>query len=139
MSNSVQSNLKSREISPYRRYPANTLVPEQLPAPLDSASFGIGQLSSGKKGWQWTVPATKSDSCPSGSDGAGRDAQRWPVSGAGCPGAPGGDGFGGLADQVPVEVAGVVVSSRRIRAAGKVRRRARGPRSVRRGRTGGRG
>ena len=103
MSNAVQLNLKSRENRPYRRYPANTSVPEQLPAPLDSASFGIGQLSSVGSGWYWTVPATKSDSLLSGL-GSGR-AGCSAVAG-GCCGATSGDGFGGLADQVPVAVVG---------------------------------
>ena len=43
LSNAVQSNVKSGEISPYRAYAASTLVPEQLPPPLDSASYEIGQ------------------------------------------------------------------------------------------------
>ncbi len=47
MSNSVHAKLKTREISPYRTYSASTWVSEQLPAPLDSARFGIGQLAAG--------------------------------------------------------------------------------------------
>ena len=56
------SNVKSGEIGPYRRYSASTWVPEQLPAPLDSARNEIGQLSIGESGGvgqcqlrNWTV------------------------------------------------------------------------------------
>ncbi len=42
------SNVKSGGIGPYRTYSASTLVPEQPPAPLDSARNEIGQLSSGR-------------------------------------------------------------------------------------------
>ena len=37
------SNVKSGEISPYRTYSASTWVPGQIPPPLDSASYEIGQ------------------------------------------------------------------------------------------------
>ena len=76
LSNPVQSNVKSGENSPYRTYPASTLVPEQIPPPLDSARNEIGQLSNGIWGWFWTMPATKSDSCPTGWDEAGRRFRR---------------------------------------------------------------
>ena len=65
VSNAVQLNLKSGEISPYRTYSASTLVPGQLRTSLDSTTFRIGQLSSGWSGWCWTVPATESDSLSS--------------------------------------------------------------------------
>ena len=71
VSNSVQLNLKSGESSPYWTVAVNTLVPGQLPAPLDSATFRIGQLSTGLEGRHWTVPDMKSDSCPAGSERAG--------------------------------------------------------------------
>ena len=59
------SNVKSGEIGPYRRYSASTLVPEQLPAPLDSARNEIGQCATAYGGLFWTMPATKSDSLSS--------------------------------------------------------------------------
>ena len=45
MSNVVRLNLKSRETTPYWTVAASTWVPEQVAAPLDSATFRIGQLS----------------------------------------------------------------------------------------------
>ena len=56
------SNVTSGENSPYGTYSASTLVPEQLPAPLDSARNEIGQCADGDGGGCWTAPATKSDS-----------------------------------------------------------------------------
>ena len=76
MSNSVRLNLKSGEITPYWTVAANTWVPEQLPASLDSAKYEIGQLSSGLKGWHWTAPGMKSDSCPVAAVGAGDAVSR---------------------------------------------------------------
>ncbi len=76
MSNSVQLNLKAGEITPYWTVAVNTLVPELIPAGLDSATLEIGQLSAGLEGRHWTAPGTKSDSCPVGCDGAGRDGLR---------------------------------------------------------------
>ncbi len=73
VSNSVQLNLKSGEMSPYWTVAVNTLDPGQLPAPLDSARFRIGQLSSGPGGSLWTVARWKSDSCPAGGSEAGWD------------------------------------------------------------------
>ena len=73
LSNWVVSNVKTREMTPYRTYSASTWVPGQLPPPLDSARNEIGQLSSGIWAWCWTAPATKSDSLSSrlGSGRAG--------------------------------------------------------------------
>ena len=109
LSNSVQSNVKSGEIGPYRRYSASTWVPEQLPAPLDSARNEIGQLSSGESGRFWTVPATKSDSLSNRWDRAGR------VVGRGREALPGGSGqpagwSGGGADQCAEDFGTIVVS-----------------------------
>ena len=73
VSNSVQLNLKSGGITPYWTVAVNALVPGQLPAPLDGATFRIGQLSSGPGGSLWTVARRKSDSCPAGGNEAGRD------------------------------------------------------------------
>ncbi len=56
------SNVKSGELGPYRTYSASTWIPEQLPAPLDSARNEIGQCATGDGGRFWTAPATKSDS-----------------------------------------------------------------------------
>ena len=93
------SNVTSGENSPYGTYSASTLVPEQLPAPLDSARNEIGQCADGDGGGCWTAPATKSDSLSirrgsgraGGWPGPGGAARRvWAVSGDGC----GGDGQG---------------------------------------------
>ena len=65
LSNAVQLNLKSGEIGPYRRYSASNWVPEQLPAPLDSARNEIGQCATSDSGQCWTAPATESDSLSS--------------------------------------------------------------------------
>ena len=100
VSNSVQLNLKSREISPLpdgfsehfgSRAASSPLGQGQLwnrtvikcgeGVVLDSASYKIGQSVK----WAW--------------GGAGRDAQRWPGDGARCPGATGGGDCGGLADR----------------------------------------
>ena len=77
------SNVTSGKNSPYRTYSASTWVPEQLPAPLDSARNEIGQCATGDGGWFWTVAATKSDSL---SSGLGRGRAGW-LAGAGrrCP------------------------------------------------------
>ena len=83
VSNSVRLNLKSRGISPYRTYSASTWVPEQLPAPLDSARNEIGQCATGDGGRLWTMPATKLDSLSSGCK-RGR-AERFAGAVRGCP------------------------------------------------------
>ncbi len=73
LSNSVQSNVKSGEIGPYRTYPASTRVPEQLPPPLDSASYEIGQsvqpVGTGPGDGVWLVRAGS-------GDGRGGDADQ---------------------------------------------------------------
>ena len=90
VSNSVHLNLKSGKFGPYRTVSASTWVPEQLPAPLDSASFGIGQVSIGERWRCWTVPGTKSDSCQSGLDRAGGTVARGRGMLRGGPGRPAG-------------------------------------------------
>ena len=50
VSNVVRLNLKSWGITPYWTVAASTWVPVQVPAPLDSATFRIGQLSTGMGG-----------------------------------------------------------------------------------------
>ena len=53
----------------------NTLVPEQLPAPLDSPKYEIGQLATSLEGRHWTAPSTKSDSAPQGTAASWRGAR----------------------------------------------------------------
>ena len=81
LSNSVYLNLKSGEISPYWTGSANTLVPGQLPAPLDSATYEIGQCADGDGKQSWTVPATKLDSAPAGLGRATLGGQTGPGDG----------------------------------------------------------
>ena len=78
VSNVVQLNLKSGEITPYWTGSASTWVPVRVPTPLDSARYEIGQLSSGVDGCRWTVPRWKSDSCPVGRCRAAGDGERRP-------------------------------------------------------------
>ena len=82
LSNPVHLDLKSGGSTHYRTVSASTWVPRQLPAPLDTATFRIGQLSTGYCREYWTVAGTKSDSCPAVGKRAGRDG--W--GGAGGPG-----------------------------------------------------
>ena len=115
MSNSVQSNVKSGKISPYRTYPASTLVPEQLPAPLDSARNEIGQCATCGGGQFRTAPATESDSLSRRGDRAGQAAGTV------------------AAVPVPVKVVGVALSCCGLGGACRLRRWAQGPGSRRRG------
>ena len=113
MSKTVQLNLKSEKISPYRTVAANTRVPGQLPAPLDSATFRIGQLSTGYSGGIGQWQERNRTVCPAGRE------QGWagwlgPCRGTGLAFTAGvtgtGNGCGRDADQGAGNSGGVVLS-----------------------------
>ena len=78
LSNPVRLNLKSGEIAPDRTMAANTLVPGQLPAPVDRATKAIGQCATGIYQEDWTVARTELDSCPAEGRPAAGDGEQYP-------------------------------------------------------------